>query len=209
MLLARSLRSVLREGLSRAFIVTEARRWRTGAYRRRTPPHEYNTSTPSTRISTPPARHRRKCSTRDNVSLSPTASRRYVHLDAIEATPSQERRTRDDAHSTEQNRCARPSDTTVRAVGRLQAAQGFSSGDILTCFIAAPRSASARSFASMARHSSADVAFSRSLASAIISAWSWRSLRDWRSSSIVLPPTRPDAQERPAALYVFFAFCSA
>ena len=112
-------------------------------------------------------------------------------------------RTRDDAHSTEQNRCARPSETTVRAVGRLQAAQGFSSRDILTCFIAAPRSASARSFASMARHSSADVAFSRSLASAIISAWSWRSLRDWRSS-IVLPPTRPDAQERPAALYLFF-----
>ena len=136
-------------------------------------------------------------------------SRRYVHLDAIEATPSQERRTPEDAHSTEQNRCARPSDTTIRAVGRLQAAQGFSSGDILTCFIAAPRSASARSFASMARHSSADVAFSRSLASAIISAWSWRSLRDWRSSSIVLPHTRPDAQDRLAALYCFFAFVSA
>ena len=37
---------------SRAFIVTEARRWRTGAYRRRTPSHEYPTSTPSPHAST-------------------------------------------------------------------------------------------------------------------------------------------------------------
>ena len=38
---------------SRAFIATEARRWRTGAYRRRTPPHQYPTSTPSQHACTP------------------------------------------------------------------------------------------------------------------------------------------------------------
>ncbi len=74
----------------------EARRWctggyrrRTGGYRRRTPPHQYKTS--STRISTPPVRQRRTSARNEHVSLSPTASRRYVHLNAIEATPSSSR----------------------------------------------------------------------------------------------------------------------
>ena len=67
----------------------EARRWCTGGYRRRTPPHQYKTS--STRISTPPVRQRRTSARNERVSLSPTASRRYIHLDAIEATPSSSR----------------------------------------------------------------------------------------------------------------------
>ena len=73
-----------------------------------------------------------------NATVSLTLRRRNDGTST--STPSRRHaliRTREDAHSTEQNRCARPSDTTVRAVGRLQAAQGFSSGDILTCFIAA------------------------------------------------------------------------
>ena len=41
--------------------------------------HQYPTSTPAPHVST-----KRAC-------LSPTASRRYVHLDAIEATPSSSR----------------------------------------------------------------------------------------------------------------------
>ena len=41
--------------------------------------HQYPTSTPVLHVST-----KRAC-------LSPTASRRYVHLDAIEATPSSSR----------------------------------------------------------------------------------------------------------------------
>ena len=73
----------------------------------------------------------------------------------------------------------------------------------MTCFIAAPRSASARSFASMARQASADVAFSRSLARAIISACSWRSLRDWRSSSIVFARSFG----RPGVVFPHCVFC--
>jgi len=56
--------------------------------------------------------------------------------------------------------------------------------NLIDALIAAPFSASARSFASMARHASAEVAFSLSFASAIISAWRARSLRDWRSSIV-------------------------
>ena len=73
-----------------------------------------------------------------NATVSLTLRRRQN--DTSTSTPSRRHaliRTRDDAHSTEQNRWARPSETTVRAVGLLHAAQGFSSGLVRTCFIAA------------------------------------------------------------------------
>ena len=69
----------------------EARRWCTGGYRRRTPPHQYKTS--STRISTPPVRQRRTSARNERVS----PRRRRDGMST--STPSRRRRSRDGDHT--------------------------------------------------------------------------------------------------------------